>query len=468
MTKLNINYRLYIGVALAFLVSAVIGITSWLSFKRQDQMSGSVRHSYKVMNTAGNIQKLMIDMETGRRGFRVTNEKRFLQPYYEGKKRIGPSVTELQKLVADNTIQENKAKILEQNINNLLLFWESKGDDAGKYTREVITGITDDEKRQMDEIRGNVNELLQAENTLLAEREKENNASMNFTSWTSVLGIIFIQAIIAILIILVVKEFKRNSIAKGKLKLSNEDLATQKAELQASGKELQNALNKVEEINKQLEKFVYTVAHDIKSPLAGISGVLSLLDKNDIVVANPELSEYLNLSSSAALYLCKMVNSLLEYSRISFHQQKKELVNTRELVEQIAVLMFPPKNIHIQIAEIMPVFETKKIKIEQVFQNLISNAIKYNDKEEGYIEIGYEEKKDHYEFFVKDNGQGISEEDRHKVFQLFNTGKNKSAREPSTGFGLNIVKLIVEEQGGKVWVNSYPEDGSVFFFEWKK
>ena len=130
--------------------------------------------------------------------------------------------------------------------------------------------------------------------------------------------------------------------------------------------------------------------------------------------------------------------------------------------------MFPPANIKITVASDMPVFKTIKIKILEVFQNLISNAIKYNNKKDGLIEIGCVDKADFYEFYVKDNGQGILPEHRHKVFELFNTGTGKAIRETSTGFGLNIVKLIVEEQGGRIWVDSVPGEGSTFYFEWKK
>ena len=116
----------------------------------------------------------------------------------------------------------------------------------------------------------------------------------------------------------------------------------------------------------------------------------------------------------------------------------------------------------------MPVFNTRKLKIEQVFQNLISNAIKYNGKEKGVIEIGYTDAGEYYCFYVRDNGMGISEADKNSVFSLLKTTSNISTADSSTGFGLNIIKLIVEEQGGKIWFDSRPGHGSTFFFEWKK
>jgi len=138
-------------------------------------------------------------------------------------------------------------------------------------------------------------------------------------------------------------------------------------------------------------------------------------------------------------------------------------------LEQVTILLFPPKNVRIYIADNMPVFNTYKLKIIQVFQNLISNAIKYSNKETGVIDIGYAEKEgDYYVFFVKDNGQGIAPEFKDKIFTLSRTTNNISTQDSSTGFGLNIAKMIVEEQGGNLWFESIPGQGATFYFEWKK
>ena len=231
---------------------------------------------------------------------------------------------------------------------------------------------------------------------------------------------------------------------------------------------LKEALKKVGDINKQLEQFLYTVAHDIKSPLSGIKGLLSMLKDSEAIASDEELTQYVDLSVDAAVHLSGMVDSIMEYSRTSFDQQRVEDVDTGQLVSQISTLLFPPRHIQIRVSEKMPVINTKKLKIQQVFQNLISNALKYNDKEQGYIEVGCEDKGRHYQFYVKDNGQGISKEDNKIVFALFSKTGNESNRESSTGVGLNLVKVMIEEQGGKIWVDSVPQEGSTFFFEWKK
>jgi signal transduction histidine kinase len=163
-----------------------------------------------------------------------------------------------------------------------------------------------------------------------------------------------------------------------------------------------------------------------------------------------------------------MISSILEYSKQSASQQQEEEVDTKELVQQITFLLFPPKNIQIVIDDSLPIIITKKPKLHQVLQNLISNAIKYSDKRDGKIEVGAVEKDNYYQFYVKDNGPGITQEDKEKIFRLFEVTGNKSSRDSSTGIGLNILKMLVEEQGGKIWVDSVPGEGSIFYFDWKK
>ncbi|WP_234735906.1 sensor histidine kinase [Tellurirhabdus bombi] len=237
-----------------------------------------------------------------------------------------------------------------------------------------------------------------------------------------------------------------------------------------SQQELKKTAAELDSINKQLERFVYMVAHDLKSPLTGIIALLSLLKMNveDRVVEQEEVKDYVDQLSAASFHLSDMITAILDYSRKSIEQQKVEEVDVYDLLQQTTQLMFPPKHIHIRINKPMPVLETKKLKLQQVFQNLISNAIKYNDKPTGEIELGCDDKGTHYEFYVRDNGPGIAEEDQQHIFGLFQVADHTTKADSSTGVGLNILKILVEEQGGKIRVESTPGVGSTFFFDWKK
>lgn len=231
---------------------------------------------------------------------------------------------------------------------------------------------------------------------------------------------------------------------------------------------LKTALAELDRINKQLEKFVYIVSHDLKSPLSSVIMMLDLIKSDPHVRDNAEVKENVDMVYQASGRLSEMIMALLEYSTTSLSQQTIEEVNVHQMVEQLAALLFPPKHIKIQLLNQLPTLVTKKVKLEQVFQNLLSNAIKYNNKPQGLIQIGYTEQDSLHEFFVKDNGPGIAEADKNRIFKLFEITDNQSHRDSSTGIGLNLLKIIVEEQGGKIWVESTEGEGSVFYFQWMK
>ena len=233
-------------------------------------------------------------------------------------------------------------------------------------------------------------------------------------------------------------------------------------------RELKESIDLKERINKQLERFMFVVAHDLKSPLAGVVGLLQLMKDDERITSSDELVDYMKLMLEASNHLVQMIGSILEYSRQNHNDQSIEEFNSHELVEELARLLFPPSHISIGFDNRLPNIQTKKLKLQQVFQNLLTNSIKYMDKPEGKIAIGHNDDGEFYKFYVKDNGAGIPEEAQQKIFNLFETGDQTSKRDSSTGVGLNIMKMHVEEQGGKITVDSTPGEGSTFYFQWLK
>lgn len=232
--------------------------------------------------------------------------------------------------------------------------------------------------------------------------------------------------------------------------------------------QLRITIDQKNKINKQLERFMYIVAHDLKSPLAGIAGLLEIIKQDPRIGEFEELKSYLDLMSDASAHLKGMISSILDYSRKNEGDQAAESVNVYEMVTQLVQLLFPPRHITISVQRALPTIVTHKFKLQQIFQNLISNAIKYCDKEEGRIAISHVDDGEFIRFYVKDNGPGIKEEDQRRIFNLFETADNKSSGDDSTGVGLNITKMLVEEQGGKLGVESTPGEGSNFYFQWSK
>lgn len=231
---------------------------------------------------------------------------------------------------------------------------------------------------------------------------------------------------------------------------------------------LKKTADDLQKVNKQLERFTYVVSHDLKTPLASLIMLLDMCSKNESLQDNSEVVMQLDIASQVSHQLSDMINSILEYSRHNLNQQKEEEVNTEELVQQIGFTLGQQRNLNLTIKDEMPTLKTNKAKLQQVFQNLIGNAIKYNDKDAIVIEVGVKEETDFYVFYVADNGPGLRSEDTRRIFKLFEVGNNRTGVDGSTGVGLNLLKMLIEEQGGKIWVESQESKGSIFFFEWRK
>jgi signal transduction histidine kinase len=158
-----------------------------------------------------------------------------------------------------------------------------------------------------------------------------------------------------------------------------------------------------------------------------------------------------------------LINGVLEYSRIGRTKIEKEITDLKKMLNQIVDSVVPIEGFEVFIEDNMPVIETETILLQQVFSNLISNSVKYNDKQIGKIECLYELLPDYHKFTIKDNGPGIAEEYHKKVFEVFQTIEARDKKE-STGIGLSIVKKIVEEKGGNIYIESENDNGTSFIF----
>jgi signal transduction histidine kinase len=162
-----------------------------------------------------------------------------------------------------------------------------------------------------------------------------------------------------------------------------------------------------------------------------------------------------------------LINGILEYSKVGRENVPSQTVDVARLLEDVTELLSPPPHIRVNIAEPMPCIETPRSLLHQVFSNLISNAIKYNDKEAGIVSVGFAEKESCFEFWVEDNGPGISPEYHETIFMIFQTLQARDKYE-GTGIGLTIVKRILAAVGGKINVVSDVGKGSKFIFNWPK
>ncbi|MFH1428187.1 MAG: PAS domain S-box protein [Candidatus Margulisiibacteriota bacterium] len=231
--------------------------------------------------------------------------------------------------------------------------------------------------------------------------------------------------------------------------------------------ELRVKTEELECTNKELESFAYAASHDLKAPLRAINNLVSWIEEDMKSDMKKETREKVSLLHSRVNRMDKLLDDLLLYARIGKVERKTEVVDVRKVIEDIIDLLDPPKGFKIDLLGDMPVFETEKVNLEHVLENLIDNAVKHHDRKEGHIKISIKDIDCCYEFTVADDGPGIDKKCHGKVFQLFQTLKPRDEVEGS-GMGLALVKKIIEAYGGYLILDSEPGRGTSVQFTWPK
>ncbi len=278
-----------------------------------------------------------------------------------------------------------------------------------------------------------------------------------------------------------VKTFHKEKVAMGQLRVTQESLITQTEEMERINERLaaeikfreqiekeQEVLNlDLERANRELKDFAYVVSHDLKAPLRAIGSLADWISTDYSHVLDEAGQEQLQLLMGRVRRMHNLIEGILKYSRVGQSSEEKKLINTGDLVNEVIELIDPPAHIEVKTTSPLPRLYFERTPLLQVFQNLINNAVKFMDKPRGEITIRCEELDNFWQFCVEDNGPGIDERHFQRIFQIFQTLKPRDEVE-STGIGLSIVKKIIENTGGRIWVHSQPGKGSAFIFTFPK
>ena len=231
-------------------------------------------------------------------------------------------------------------------------------------------------------------------------------------------------------------------------------------------KSLRMYVEKVEKINKELDDFTYIVSHDLKEPLRSLDAFSRFLEEDYKDKVEGEGKMYLERIRSNASRMQKLIEDLLEISRLDRSQNPHAMTPVREMVDECLFRLeysLKDKNVECIVPDDLPVICCDRIRLTEVFLNLMSNAVKFMDKPQSRLEIGWTKTNREYTFRVADNGPGIEEEYFEKIFKIFQRLKKKEEAE-GTGVGLTIVRKVVEMHGGRVWLESKVGEGTTFFF----
>jgi len=475
LSKLTTTKRLAIGFLFIVILLLTNAGFSYINTRRLIENQAWVTHSYKVINEADDLLSLLKDAETGTRGYVVTGQEEYLDPYKTAAKNIKGRIEPFRKLVADNPAQVTRIAEFADAANARLVLLEQtielrrlQGFEAAQ--RSMLSGIG---RKHMKEARAVADTIVKEENRLLTQRNTQTVLSVQLVTLTRVFFTLVNLVLMGFIWYLL-----------GRAEVSSEKLAVTVGDLEKS-----------EEMRESLTAML---VHDLRTPLTTLLGSLDLLNQQSAQPLDPELQkEMIGISVQGGYRLLSLVNELLDISKMESGEMKLRLDTVqvdavaKEAVSQVQAFYVGDETLRtaaitLDIPHDLPIVQGDHELLVRVMINLLGNALKFTPKT-GTVTLSARQinplkdkfreaiamTKDHplgmpgsvVLCSVRDTGEGIPQEDSGKIFDKFGQVESrKSGRKNSTGLGLTFCKLVIEAHGGQIWVESELGKGSTFFF----
>lgn len=230
---------------------------------------------------------------------------------------------------------------------------------------------------------------------------------------------------------------------------------------------IRNFIAELQQSNQSLDEFAYIASHDLKEPLRGLGNNAFFLKEDQGDNLDAESVKRLDRIIFLAGRMEQLVNDLLYYSRLGRQELAVQPTDLNEVIAEISEMTestLHEGKVTIRVAQPLPTITCDRPRIIELFRNLISNAIKYNDRHDKLVEVGLKQVDGSAVFFVRDNGIGIEPRFHQEIFRIFKRLNSEDDEKKGTGVGLTFVRKIVERHGGRIWLESEPGVGTTFFF----
>jgi len=359
--------------------------------------------------------------------------------------------------------------------------WVVLTDESGRPVKSAESGVGDTFSAMLENLREGelitcVNCTLQHPGIIILDDPLNQCADCPLSSHYGTKGVMAVRLehggiVYGVLCVSIPKHFTEDEEEQSLFEEVADDIAfaLHSIEMETERKVMEEALHRrtydLEQSNQDLEKFAYVASHDLQEPLRMVSSYVQLLSRRYREKLDSDADEFIGYAVDGAKRMQILINDLLSYSRIgtrgnSFQVTNSEealgcaLVNLRSLVEESGTIV---------THEDLPMIMADKTQLGQVFQNLIHNAIKFRGDDTPRVHVVAEKNSDEWIFSVRDNGIGIDPKYCDRIFEIFQRlhGRNEYA---GTGIGLAVCKKIVERHGGRIWVDSEADTGSIFYF----
>jgi PAS domain S-box-containing protein len=383
-----------------------------------------------------------------------------LASYLEGKKNIViEKITESRDVLAAKNIELEKLSIVASKTDNGVFITDKSGEI--QYSNDGLTrllGFSHDEvnaQKPWDIFNGVETDAVETERlkdsinagTSFSGEFRQKNKDGQYT-WVGVTATPIVDDGVVTRYVFINADINERKAAEEKMRQYTENL---------------------ERAFKELDKFAYVVSHDLKAPLRAIFNLSNWISEDYLDDMPEEGREMFERIRGRVLRMEGLIEGILAYSKIDRKEDVFIDIDLNQQLKESLDLIDVPKNFKIEIQPNLPVVKGDKSKIHQVFMNLLSNGIKFNEQPqgEGLVKVNCEDDGQFWKFSVQDNGPGIEPQYHEKIFVIFQTLNARDTFE-STGVGLAIVKKIVDEMGGKIWLESELGKGATFYFTMAK
>ncbi|PSL30643.1 phospho-acceptor domain-containing protein [Chitinophaga ginsengisoli] len=488
---MKISHYIFLGfVSILILFS----ITTFVNFSLSNAVMENndyFTRSTNLVRNSSRFQRNLLTMVNGLRGYLLTGEHSFVEAYDTANIENTQILKEMEGLITDSAQRRMLNHIKELNdqwteeytdpLKQAKMSADISREHLDTFNRVYKEKFASGHERSIQTaLQQQFKAFSSSEYTMRDVRKQElaasvtrtNRLSLLLTSTSIILGLfIIIFVTLKISRRIRVMTDMANNIASGHYDVTISDLG--KDELSALGnalnhmaRQLSGNIALLKRSNAELDQFAQIVSHDLKGPLRGISNVVTWIDEDHQEELTPKMTEYMELIKGRVHRAENLIEGLLSYAKADKEEIEKEEVYLNALVKEAVDNLPDTGNVQVEIGD-LPVVHAERLWLFQIFSNLISNAIKHNDKPFPTVKVYCKEQPDHYEFFIEDNGNGIEQHYHKRIFIIFQTLKDRDSFE-STGVGLAIVKKIIDLKKQQINVSSSPGKGSVFSFTWSK
>lgn len=459
-TVIQKTLRGLIAAGIIFLIT--LGGLGFLSFRLADLDRWTI-HTHLVIAELKDSIIALLNVETGDRGYLVSRNKEFLEPYNRGRLEVMSHIAKVEELTADNDSQQQRLKQLRMLAKQKLQFAAetiSAEGDLGKVMVGEGKG-----KRIMDEYRVLAGEMIAAEKSLLDIRVRDlqnaQNALWVATALLTALG----GALLGWVYNLTRKAIEDEKRRVDLLNEMNSSLVAEIDQRKRTEAALQITTAKLTSSNADLQRFAYVASHDLQEPLRAVAGFVTLIASKHKGTLDEESEGWINHAVEGSTRMRSLINDLLAYARVESRGKPLEIIDTQKAFDQakkdLSVLI-AESNAELTSSE-LPQLMGDEGQLTQVFQNLIGNAIKFKGYEKPTVHVSATKQGEEWLFSVKDNGIGFEPEHVDRIFIIFQRLHGREEYK-GTGIGLALCKKIIERHGGRIWAESEKGKGSTFYF----